>query len=142
AAADVQATHPRTDRSLRRPESTGGRGAAEAICTGLEGLLPAGANAKGLAKAGRVDASPVASDPTQALAPRHYDLPGIAGAGGRACDSPSGGGQQPPLVAQQRWRAKSRAEYRLLRPTGDASPCLTSTSRTARCGPACRVVWQ
>ena len=30
----------------------------------------------------------------------------------------------------------------MVRPVGSTSTLLTSTSRTARCGPACRVVWQ
>ena len=30
----------------------------------------------------------------------------------------------------------------MVRPIGSTSTLLTSTSRTARCGPACRVVWQ
>jgi hypothetical protein len=30
----------------------------------------------------------------------------------------------------------------VVRPIGSTSTLLTSTSRTARCGPACRVVWQ
>lgn len=32
--------------------------------------------------------------------------------------------------------------WRLLRPTWRPPPPVTSTSRTARCGPACRVVWE
>ena len=54
----------------------------------------------------------------------------------------TGGGQQPPLVAQQREAAQQRADHRLVRPNGIAQTLMTSTSRTARCGPACRVVWE
>ena len=34
------------------------------------------------------------------------------------------------------------ADHYLLRPTWRAKTRMTSNSRTARCGPACRVVWQ
>jgi len=50
--------------------------------------------------------------------------------------------QRATLVAQQRHGAEPRAAHRLLRPPGSPAILLTSTSRTARCGPACRVVWE
>ena len=62
------------------------------------------------------------------------------GAAPNACKA--GGGQQPPLVAQQRWTAQNGADDRPLRPPGRTPTLMTSSSRTARCGPACRVVWQ
>jgi hypothetical protein len=47
------------------------------------------------------------------------------------------------MVVQLRQRAPRRTAKPLLRQVGDSPPCqLTSTHRTARCGPACRVVWQ
>jgi hypothetical protein len=46
------------------------------------------------------------------------------------------------LVAQQPHGPEPRAAHRLLRPPGSSEILLTSTSRTARCGPACRVVWE
>ena len=71
------------------------------------------------------------------------DVPGIAGSWG---PSPTVARQvaanSPSLVAQQRPAPQRRADDRLLRPSRSAPPLLTSTSRTARCGPACRVVWQ
>jgi RNA-directed DNA polymerase len=50
--------------------------------------------------------------------------------------------QRSPLVAQQRTRAEPGAHQRLLRSPWRCPLMLTSTSRTARCGPACRVVWE
>ena len=51
--------------------------------------------------------------------------------------------QQPTLVAQLGDSAQHGAAERTLQPTGSPKTCqLTSTHRTARCGPACRVVWQ
>jgi hypothetical protein len=41
-------------------------------------------------------------------------------------------------VAQQSVCPEQRADDCLLRPPWHAPPHLTSTSRTARCGPACR----
>ncbi len=93
AAACVQATHPRTDPPVWGPESTGGGGAAAAVCTGLEGLLPSGANTQRLANAGRVDASSVASDPAQALAQGLDNLPGTAGLRCAVSEGQKGGGE-------------------------------------------------
>src|SRR6266568_2264240 len=45
------------------------------------------------------------------------------------------------LVAQQRHAPQRRADPELGGPAGTAPSLMTSTSRTARCGPACRVVW-
>ena len=64
-----------------------------------------GANAQSLARAGRVAALPVAGHPTQALEEAEHDLPGTQSLGGGAERCKTGGGQQPPLVAQQRWTA-------------------------------------
>ena len=62
-------------------------------------------------------------------------------------------GRQPTVArrvaanSRRWWRnsgmlAQQRADHCLLRPTRRAPTLMTSTSRTARCGPACRVVWQ
>jgi group II intron reverse transcriptase/maturase len=57
---------------------------------------------------------------------------------GQAC-----GGQGPALVAQLRDGDPHRAPERAVRPAGRApAGPMTSTPQTARCGPACRVVWQ
>jgi len=45
-------------------------------------------------------------------------------------------------LAQQRHAAQQCAAGRLLRPVGRTPPLMTSSARTARCGPACRVVWE
>ena len=45
-------------------------------------------------------------------------------------------------VAQQRPLDQDGANHRLLRQTGCSPTLLTSSSRTARCGPARRLVWQ
>jgi hypothetical protein len=45
-------------------------------------------------------------------------------------------------LRMQQGRSEHRADDCLLRPSGYASPYLTSTTRTAQCGPAHRVVWQ
>jgi RNA-directed DNA polymerase len=50
--------------------------------------------------------------------------------------------QRPLLAAQQRHGPKPCDAHRLLRPSGSPAILLTSTSRTARCGPARRVVWE
>jgi group II intron reverse transcriptase/maturase len=52
------------------------------------------------------------------------------------------GGRSLPEVAEQPLRAESGDANCLLRPARCASALMTSTPRTARCGPACRVVWE
>ncbi len=54
----------------------------------------------------------------------------------------TGGGQLPPVVVQQRRGHQARADHGVLRPAGGGGTVLTANSRTARCGPAYRVVWQ
>ena len=57
--------------------------------------------------------------------------------------SQTGCRQQHALVAQLGDGAQHGAAERPLQTTGSPQTCqLTSTHRTARCGPACRVVWQ
>lgn len=60
-----------------------------------------GANAKNLARAGQVAASPITSDPTQAVETAADDLPGTQGAGDEGKRGTASGGQQPSLVAKQ-----------------------------------------
>jgi hypothetical protein len=50
--------------------------------------------------------------------------------------------QRSSPVAQQRSRPASGALHRVLLPSWGSPPVLISTSRAARCGPACRAVWQ
>ena len=67
--------------------------------------------------------------PAQAVETAQDDVPRAQGARGNRGGRSTGGRQLPLLVAKQR-------------PTGSSSSVVTSNSRTARCGPACRVVWQ
>ena len=67
--------------------------------------------------------------PAQAVETAQDDVPRAQGARGNRGGRSTGGRQLPLLVAKQR-------------PTGSSSSVITSNSRTARCGPACRVVWQ
>ncbi|WP_245268045.1 group II intron maturase-specific domain-containing protein [Rhizobium sp. 42MFCr.1] len=62
--------------------------------------------------------------------------------GGKTRCGPTGGGKRPPLVAQQRQAHQRRSHHQMGRPTRNAQTRITSIPRTARCGPACRVVWQ
>ena len=78
----------------------------------------------------------------QAVESVQSDLSGIQGAGSLARCGPTIGGKLPPMVAQQPRGAQYRVDHCVLRPAGSAQIVLTSSSRTARCGPACRVVWQ
>jgi hypothetical protein len=51
--------------------------------------------------------------------------------------------EHPPVVAQLGDVRACRSRYPLLRSPGSTQTCpLTSTFRTAGCGPACPVVWQ
>ena len=120
----------------------GGRGTAPHLHAGVEGLLPVGANTRGLAKAGRMDTPPAAGHPTQAVAARRNDLAGVDGARSQACGRQSSGGKCSVLVAQQRDAPQLRPHDPMGRPVGSAQARVTSIPRTARCGPAGRVVWQ
>src|SRR6185437_3435074 len=87
-------------------------------------------------------AASAAGDPTQALEAWQDHVPGTAEPG-RACPGSAAGGRQlAVLVAKQRWRHQTGAHHCLLRSPWRTPSLMTSTSRTARCGPACRVVWQ
>src|SRR5690606_20114863 len=56
---------------------------------------------------------------------------------------PAGGGQWPALVEKLRDAHQRGLSHPLLRRAGGPpARRVTSTLRTARCGPACRVVWQ
>jgi hypothetical protein len=69
-------------------------------------------------------------------------LPRTASAWGAAGRGTARGGKLHALVTQQWQVTQQRADHRSLRSSGSAAPLMTSTSRTARCGPACQVVWQ
>lgn len=73
---------------------------------------------------------------------RGTTMQGTAGAGSQARCCATGGGQRPSLVAEQRHAPQRRADPELVGPARTAPALMTSSSRTARCGPAFRVVWQ
>ena len=102
AAAGLQGPHPATHTPLGRAQHGASGAEAAALPAGLEGVLRAGANTQGLARAGRMAASPTAGDPAQTLeaATTMYRELKALGAGETSCQT--GGGEQSPLVAQQR----------------------------------------
>ncbi len=79
---------------------------------------------------------------TQAVEARTHDLPRSAQAGGFTRAGPAHRLPCRQLVAWQRHGHQHHHAAGPLRPPGSAQILLTSTSRTARCGPACRVVWE
>lgn len=58
--------------------------------------------------------------------------------GGTGGCGQTGGRPLPPVVVQQRRGHEVRADHCLLRSAGSAKVVMTSSSRVARCGPACR----
>ncbi len=112
------------------------------LCAGLEGLLREGGNSKGLARTGSVDTPPDAGHPTEAMAARHDRISRASGKRCKAGCCADGGRQYAPLVAQQRHTAERSPRSKLGRSTGHPPSLLTSTPRTAGCGPACPLVWQ
>ena len=81
-AGQLQSPHSATHAPLGWAQHGASGRETEALHTGLQGVLRAGANAHGLAKARRVVAPPIASHPTQALEEAKSDLPRTQGAGG------------------------------------------------------------
>ena len=76
ATEDVQAAHSLVTPPQGRAKPVGGLSTAAALCLGMEGLLPVGANSKGLANAGRMDAPSDTGDSTQALEARQNHVQG------------------------------------------------------------------
>ena len=76
-------------------------GKAQALPAGLEGVLRAGANAKSLARTGRMAASPSAGYPAQTLEAAPDNLSRTQGTGGIGRCGQTSGGQLPSVVAQQ-----------------------------------------
>ena len=89
-----------------------------------------------------MDAPSNASHPTQAMAARQDCISRTSGTRGKSRRCVHGGGKLPPSVAEQWTGAECGSRYKLGRSTGNPETLLTSTSRTAGCGPACPVVWQ
>src|SRR5690606_15557103 len=111
----------------------------------VEGVLPTGGYSAGLSRAGSVDRPKAADGATQTVDAGDDDLSGTAKARCAGAGHPGGGGSRPKLVENRRTR---RDEYRHANgvPGGlgasEAGTALTSTFRTAGCGPACPVVWE
>ena len=129
-----QAAHP----PLWRAQHGASGAKAQALCAGLE----SGANAPGLAGTGRLVAPPPASDPAQAVDAARDDVPRAEGVGGNRGVRSAGGRPLSLLVVSQRPPAENSDDHCVFRPAGSAKAVITPNSRTARCGPAFRVVWQ
>ena len=139
---NVQAARSGTDPPILRAQPERGGQTTACLCVGMEGLLPAGGYSRSLERSGPMDTPPSAGHPTQAMETRHNHLSRTAEAGSFIRSGGTGGGQYPSLVAQQRNAPAYGAESQMGRRTGNPSTLLTSTSRTAGCGPACPVVWE
>ena len=108
-----------------------------------QGLLGARHRRQGDSSASLIPSlAPAAGRAAQAVAARDDDVPRAAKTGCERGLSCANCRQRKTLVAQQPHGAEHADAPRLLRPPGSPEILLTSTSRTARCGPACRVVWQ
>jgi RNA-directed DNA polymerase len=138
-----------TERLKERVRELSGRSLAQ-MCKparnlplGMEGLLPAHGGTGRARRHRRVGPPSAAGRAAQALEARpghlsRADCPRHA----RRCGQASCW-QQSPLVAQLGDGAQQGAAEHPLQPAGSSYACqLTSTHKTARCGPACRVVWQ
>src|SRR5690606_27868567 len=110
---------------------------------GLERLFPARRNASTLQDARRMATSPSPNAPPETLETRTENLPRASRPRplGRGCSQ--GGGRRPALVEKLGDASQQGPLDPLLRPARrPPAGRVTSTLRTARCGPACRVVWQ
>jgi hypothetical protein len=74
--------HPATDAGRPWTQSGAGRRGPAGVCAGLEGVLPAGADAQGDGRPGQVVAPTPARASTQAVEARTHDIPRSAQAGG------------------------------------------------------------
>ncbi len=126
-------------RMSRAPATTSAASSVEASSAGTHQGY-----ARKVAGLGGVRLSrPPASHPPQALETRPHHLSGAAQPRSLGCECPPGGGQRPVLVEGLGDAHPRGLSYPLLRRAGGApTRRVTSTLRTARCGPACRVVWE
>jgi hypothetical protein len=108
----------------------------------LEGLLPSGGYSQGQARAGPMGAPPDACHPAQTMAAWYDRVPRASGKGCKAGCCVTGGRQYAPPLAEQRHTSERSPRSKLGRSTRHPPSLLTSTPRTAGCGPACPVVWQ
>ena len=81
ALAQAARAHPAADAPHAGPQPRTDRRGPAGLRAGLEGVLPAGADAHGHARAGRVAAAPAAGGAAQAVAARDDDVPRAAQAG-------------------------------------------------------------
>ena len=88
----LQGPYPATDTPLGRAQHGAGGGQTQALPAGLEGLLRDGANAQSLARARRVAAPPITSDPTQAVEKAADDLRGTESIGSEGKRGTASGG--------------------------------------------------
>ena len=120
-----------------------GGGTSPGVLGWMEGLLPSGGHARGLSPVGRVASTQAARDSTQALASWPDDLSRTPCSWNASRDGSPDRRQQPPVVAEFALPAQRRSSDPLLRRVGLAlARRVTSTFRTAGCGPACPVVWE
>ena len=117
--------------------------AARNLPVGLVGLLPAHGGTGRACRHRRLDPPSAAGRATQALEAGSGHLPRAGRSRNAWRCSQESCRQQPPLVAQRGDGAQQGVAEHLRQSAGSPIDCeLTSTHQTARCGPACRVVWQ
>ncbi len=105
----------------------------------LEGILPARRDAERFQGARRMDPPPAPSNPPKAMEAWHDDLSPTAISGSLRDGRGKGRGQRPPMVEELGEAHQRRLPHQLLRPAGcPPAGLVTSTLRTARCGPARR----
>jgi hypothetical protein len=144
-AVAAQAMHGLRERIRQLTRRTRGR-SLEQIAADLRGYVPGGKTYFRLAQTPNVmrelAAAPAARRAAQAVAGRDDDVPRAAGAGSQRGSGCARCRQCKTLVAQQPHGPEPGVARRVLRASWSPTILLTSTSRTARCGPACRVVWE
>ena len=86
----------------RRPQPQGRDRRASYLCPRLERLLRSGADAGGLRRPRRMDASSAVRHPAQALETGNHHGSGASGDGGQTRPRQTGRRQQPTLAAKQR----------------------------------------
>src|SRR5690242_20717948 len=90
-----------------------------------------------------MDPPPPAHGATPTVEARQHHLPRDEASRRRRGRSSAGSLQLAPLVEKLRHAAEHCSANELLRPDENPEACqLTSTVRTAGCGPACPVVWE
>jgi hypothetical protein len=102
-----------------------------------------GRHAGDLPCTGRMDSAPTACSPPETLATWAHHPSGDACTGPVRAQCAQGRGERSELVEVRGRRDPNRPAQPLLRRAGSSTARhVTSTFRTAGCGPACPVVWQ